>query len=74
MELDKYNSYDELCPYPIRTNNIFGASYGGTVNSAFAKIPIVTGPTPIGSTTNFDSQNDNFLAVSYHDPYIRTPI
>jgi hypothetical protein len=70
MEVDKYNSYDELCPYPIRTNNMFGASYGGTVNSAFAKIPIVTGPTPIGTSINFDSQNNSFLAVSYHDPPI----
>lgn len=68
LEVDKYDSYDELCPYPSKSNNLFNASYGGTVNAAFAKIPLVDGPSSDGTTINFDSLNYNFLNISYHDP------
>ncbi len=68
LEVDKYDSYNELCPYPSNSNNLFNASYGGKVNSAFAKIPLVDGPSSDGATINFDSSNDNFLNISYHDP------
>jgi hypothetical protein len=45
MEIDKYNSYDELYPYNQSSDKsstqMFGNNaYAGKVNSAFAKIPI----------------------------------
>ena len=51
MEVDKYNSYDEL--YPYSENDTSG---GGRVKSAFAKILITSKPNSI----IFDSRN-NFL-------------
>ena len=68
MEVDKYNSYDELNPYPNRTNNLYNAKYGGRVNSAFARIPLPVLGGVDGTTVNFDSTNDSYVNVSYHDP------
>jgi len=39
MELDFYNSMDEIAPYTERSNQQFNAKYSGNHNSAFAKIP-----------------------------------
>lgn len=70
MEVDKYNTYDEICPFPTQTNSVFNNTYCGRVNSAFAKIPLLNGPSPDGSKTFFDSRNDSFVNISYHDPPI----
>ena len=70
MEVEKYNSYDEVCPFPSQTNSVFSNTYCGRVNSAFAKIPLLNGPSPDGSKTFFDSRNDSFLNISYHEPPI----
>lgn len=44
MEVDKYNSYDELYPYTETNKSSFdNNAYSGKVNSAFAKIPIDQG-------------------------------
>ena len=67
LEVDKYDSYDELCPYPSKSNNLFNASYGGKVNSAFAKIPLTSAPSD-GTTINFDGADDGNINTSYHDP------
>jgi hypothetical protein len=41
MEVDKYNSYDELYPYTESGRDFYSNNaYTGKVNSAFAKIPI----------------------------------
>ena len=40
MEIEKYNSMDELVPWPGNTAGMFNNDYSGKVNSAFAKIPI----------------------------------
>ena len=40
MEIEKYNSIDELVPWPGNTAGMFNNDYSGKVNSAFAKIPI----------------------------------
>lgn len=61
LELDKYNSIDEINPYSEQTNNIYNNDYNGNVNSAFAKIPlfkepftrITTGDTMINNITFF---------------------
>jgi len=44
MELEKYNSIDEITPYSQATNNTYKNDYNGIVNSAFAKIPITATP------------------------------
>jgi hypothetical protein len=39
MELDLYNSIDEITPYTMRSNQMMSAKYSGKHNSSFAKIP-----------------------------------
>ena len=56
MEVDKYNSYDELVPGPIQTRSMCNNAYGGIVDSAFAKIPITS--TPLGE---FNDSRNGFL-------------
>lgn len=65
MEIDKYNSIDELYPYPMRTTNTYGNNYTGKVNSAFAKIPITSQNSQI-----FDSRNAFLQNVSQYFPPI----
>jgi len=40
MEIDKYNSMDEIAPYSENTNNIYSNDYHGKYNNIFAKIPL----------------------------------
>jgi hypothetical protein len=43
LDIDKYNSYDELYPYNQSTRQMYdNNAYNGKVNSAFAKIPITS--------------------------------
>lgn len=53
MELDKYNSMDEIHPYSTNTNSLYNNDYHGKVNSAFAKIPLFG--TPFSQI--YDSKN-----------------
>lgn len=64
MEVDKYNSYDELAPYVEQTSNMYNNDYHGRVNSAFAKIPITTAPH--GEV--FDSRNGFLQNVTHFEP------
>ena len=66
MELDKYNNIDEIKPYSRATNNSYCNDYNGRVNSAFAKIPVVSGPP--GHI--FDSRNGFLQNVSQYNPPI----
>lgn len=50
MELDKYNSIDELYPYSDSTSSTYNNDYSGKNNSAFAKIPLLKLP--------YNSMND----------------
>lgn len=70
MEVDKYNSYDELYPYSESTSSLYNNDYGARVNSAFAKIPLSKSPEPgnIPSESIYDSRNSNLQNVSYFDP------
>lgn len=52
MEMDKYNSMDELNPYSEKTSNMYNNDYNGKINSAFAKIPLTSSP----GTRIFDSR------------------
>ena len=40
MEIERYNSMDELVPWAVNTMGSYNNDYSGKVNSAFAKIPI----------------------------------
>lgn len=64
MELDKYNSMDELVPYSESTNTTYNNDYNGTVNAAFAKIPVTI--IPYGQV--FDSRNGFLQNMSHFDP------
>jgi hypothetical protein len=65
MELDKYNTMDELTPYVQATNNAYNNDYTGRVKSAFAKIPIIRGT----SGQIFDSSKQFLQNISqYHPP------
>ena len=69
MEVDKYNSYDELYPYSEATSNVYGNDYGGRVKSAFAKIPITSFPNGHGDYGMvFDSRNASLQNVTQFLP------
>lgn len=53
MEVEKYNSMDELVPYVENTSATFNNDYSAITNSAFAKIPNIS--TPFSQI--FDSRN-----------------
>ena len=44
LELDKYNSMDEIDPYSDETTKLFNNDYTGRTDSAFAKIPLLNEP------------------------------
>lgn len=64
VELDKYNSIDELVPYSDSTNSTYNNDYNGSVNAAFAKIPVTI--VPYGQV--FDSANGFLQNFSHYDP------
>ena len=64
LELNKYNSYDELYPFSQATTNVLNNDFGGKVNSAFAKIMITT--TPFNES--FESSNGFLNNMSFFNP------
>ena len=64
MEMDKFNSIDELVPYSERTNTTFNNDYNGSVNAAFAKIPLSV--TPYGMS--FEATGGVLSNFSHFDP------
>ena len=65
MEVDKYNSYDEMYPYNKSSCHIYdNNAYNGKVNSAFAKIPIK------GDVRDQDSRNVYLQNIVEYDPPI----
>lgn len=66
LEVDKYNSFDELYPYNQSSRQNFdNNAYSGKVNSAFAKIPINN-----NSDYNFDSRTFYLQNLVQYDPPI----
>lgn len=66
MEVDKYNSYDEIYPYNKSSCLIYdNNAYNGKVNSAFAKIPINS-----SGNINLDSRNLYLQNIVQYDPPI----
>lgn len=66
MELEKYNTYDELKPYVEGTTQMYNNDYNAIVNSAFAKIPLIDIP----KTQIFDSLNGFLINLVQYDPPI----
>lgn len=66
LELDKYNSLDEIEPYSTKTNNLYNNDYAGKINSAFAKLPVFSFPF----SHNFDSKNGFLNNITF----FKTPI
>ena len=66
MEVDKYNSMDEIAPYSENTSALFNNDYHGKVKSAFAKIPI----TSKAYNQVFDSRNSFLMNISHYEPPI----
>lgn len=66
MELEKYNSYDELYPFPDNTNGLYNNTYNGRINSAFAKIPMIASP----HSKIFFNDNDFLKNLVHYDPPI----
>ena len=64
IELDRYNSIDEIDPYSENTMASFNNDYGGRVNSAFAKIPLVQFPY----SQIYDSRNAFLTNIKVFNP------
>lgn len=62
MEIEKYNSMDELKLCPLNTNGSEHNTYAGYVNSAFAKIQI-TDSKSFYDTTDLNIQNFTYFDV-----------
>jgi hypothetical protein len=61
LEIEKYNYMDELVPYVGWTSSS-KSNYGGTVNSAFVKIPVTSkSPNYLFDGTNFFINNSGFF-------------
>ena len=68
MELEKFNSYDELIPHPSKSNNMYLNSYGGNVNAAFAKIQVTGRPGTSGANPFFSNRTHKLLETIYDPP------
>jgi len=66
MEVDKYNSMDEIEPYSENTSGWFNNDYAGKVKCAFAKIPVQC--TPYSQV--FDSTRAYIANISHYNPPI----
>ncbi len=64
MEIDRYNHIDELVPFPQNTNGLYNNDYNGSVNSAFAKLPL----TSVPYTQVFESMNSNIVSSTHFSP------
>lgn len=61
MEVEKYNHIDELVPHSQSTNSLYNNDFNGTVNSAFAKIPISI--SPYSNNTNIVCCNNSSVSA-----------
>ena len=66
MEIDKFNTIDEMEPYPINSNSSKHNRSGGRNDASFAVIPIV----PFRSDHLYVTENGDIANVSYY----HTPI
>jgi hypothetical protein len=64
MELDLYNSMDEITPYTMRSNQLMSAKYCGKHNSSFAKIPRIS----ISGNPVYVSKENFLTNLFFSDP------
>lgn len=64
MEMDRYNTIDEIAPYSKNTTGERCNDYHGKVNSAFAKIPLICR----SFSQIYDSRNAFLSNVSHYEP------
>ena len=66
MEIDKYNTIDELSITNSNTHNLYNNNHNGRVNSFFAKLPAQK--KPYNEVTS--NKNDNLDSISVYSPPI----
>jgi hypothetical protein len=64
MELDYFNSMDELSPYTERSNSMFNARQNGNHNASFAKIPTLA----IANQKQYVSKESFLSNIFFSDP------
>jgi hypothetical protein len=64
MELDYYNSMDEISPYTERSSNMFNARQNGNHNASFAKIPTLA----IANQKQYVSKETFLSNIFFSDP------
>ena len=67
MEMDRFNTIDEIYPYSERTGHLYNNDLGHRVNGSFAKIPITS--TPFVKETG--SRNTFPLNVFHSEPPVQ---
>ena len=66
MEIEKFNSIDELEPYPVNSNSEKHNRVGGRKDSSFAVIPIV----PHQDNHQYTTDTRDHSSLSYYNPPI----
>jgi hypothetical protein len=64
MELDYFNSMDELSPYTERSNSMFNARQNGNHNASFAKIPTLA----LANQKQYVSKETFLSNIFFSDP------
>jgi hypothetical protein len=64
MELDYYNSMDEISPYTERSSNMFNAKKNGNHNASFAKIPTLA----VANQKQYVSKESFLSNMFFSDP------
>jgi hypothetical protein len=67
MEMERFNSIDELVPFPQNTSNMYNNDYHGSVNAAFEKIPLSTFQETNYLDQTFNQGGTNLRNVSNYD-------
>jgi hypothetical protein len=72
MEIENYNTIDELEPHPQNTNASHHNTYGGRKNSAFAVIPIKPKEQLEDNEVQLvqDTRNGSLANLSFYNPVI----
>uniref|UniRef100_A0A6C0EPP7 Uncharacterized protein n=1 Tax=viral metagenome TaxID=1070528 RepID=A0A6C0EPP7_9ZZZZ len=66
MQVEKYNSMDEIEPYSENTGGLYNNDYAGKVKCAFAKIPVRCLPY----SQMYDSTRNFIANISHYNPPI----
>jgi hypothetical protein len=66
MELDRFNTIDEIEPYSDNTMSSFNNDLNGKVKASFAKIPVLQSQF----TQQTDNAKNNLMNISHYNPVI----